>query len=229
MILEQLASPKPGEHCAFMGNTGEGKTVCAVVLLLAQPNVIVLNTSHHPIFSEGEWIGSGPTRWFLPPCTDEVIKDDERIFKYKGGRVDYRPSDKFINLRAYQERFFAWFLNGKGQRVVYIDEVVDICESAKVYPWNLMKLMKRGRYKKAGLWVSTQEPVRAPAFLFGQAQNKYVYYLGWGPYRKLAEEWLQQPIPWEDIPERSHKFFVKTPKGFYGPQNPIGKRNGART
>lgn len=203
-ILETVPNPKPGDRVAFMGNTGEGKTITAAILLLAQPNAIVVNTKHDPMFQ----------------VVGETIYDDNAIMRVEGGRYNYCPSDAFLKNMAYRERFFEWCINA-GKRAIYIDEINDICPNAKLYPFMLQKCVKQGRWRKLGIWVSSQEPVRAPPFLFSQAQHRYLYYLGWGDYKDVAEEWFECDIDWSLIPERSHKFLLKTPQGVFGPQPPI--------
>lgn len=203
--LDALPAPNPGDRVTFMGNTGEGKTWLAKELLLSQPDVIVINTKHDPDF---ESVG-------------HTIDSDSRIFNVGEGRYDWRPSDAWQQDREKQNQFFLWALKA-GDRVIYIDEFNDICPSAQTYPWGLQKLVKQGRWKRVGLWGSAQEPVRVPSFCFGQSQHRYLFYLGWDPHRKAAEEWFQMggksnPLPWDMIPERSHEFLLKTTAGVFGP------------
>lgn len=203
-ILRQLPNPGTSNRVAFMGNTGEGKTILAASLLLSVPNAIVVNTKHDPLFED---IG-------------ETISNDERIFRVTKGRFDYRPSDSFLRDMDKRERFFAWAFKA-GNRVIYIDELNDICPNAQRYPFMLQKCIKQGRWKNLGIWVTAQEPIRAPSFCFSQAQQRYLFYLGWDSHRKLAEEWFETDIDWSLIPERSHKFLLKTPEGIFGPQPPL--------
>ena len=149
-----------------------------------------------------------------------TIAHDEKIFDVAEGRFDYRPSDEWIDTKAMRERFFEWALRA-GNRVIYIDEFGDVCESAQVYPRKLKAAVTRGRWKNLGIWGTTQEPIRVPSFLFGQAQHRYVFYLGNDDHRKAAAKMMQQDaLPW-DVPggleERSYKFVLKTPGGIWGP------------
>lgn len=211
MILKTLPVPKPGDRAAFIGNTGEGKSVVAQVLLLSQRNVIVLNTKHDPVFAEGD------AKINLKPCCEQVITRDEQIYYIKGGRFDFRPSDSWLQSPEEKDRFFKWALDA-GNRVIYVDEVNDICPSAQDYPYQFQKAIKQGRWKKLGIWCSAQELVRVPSFSFGQAQYIVMFYLGLAAYRKKAAEWFQTDIDWSMIKERSHRFYLKTPVGLYGPQ-----------
>lgn len=209
-VLDELDVPGPGEHAAFMGNSGEGKTAVACVLFEAVDHGIVLNSKHDPIFAK---------------ICDRTIRNDGAILQVGGGRYNYEPSDTFNGLspggyRAAQplrDRFFAWALKA-GHRVIYIDEFNDVCPSAAVYPLQFQKAVKQGRWRELSIWGSAQEPIRVPSFAFGQAKHRYLFYLGWPSHRRLAEEWYQRPIAWEQIPENSHRFYVKNPSGVYGPQ-----------
>lgn len=211
LILQRLPIPHAGDRVTFMGNTGEGKTETAIALIRTQPNVVILNTKHDPIFEERN-------------CIDNVITKDNRIFGIRGGRFDFRPTDDWLENPEPKEQFFKWALQA-GNRVIYIDEFGDICPNAQRYPFFFQKAVKQGRWKDLGIWGSAQEPIRVPSFAFGQSQYRVLFYLGWQPHRKAAEQWFQQNIDWEQIPERSHKFYLKTPAGFYGPQPKLDLRS----
>ena len=214
-ILDRLPLPDPGEHAAFMGNSGEGKTKVAEILFECVDDGIVINSKHDPQFAR---------------ICDRTIRNDARIFGVRGGRINYEPSDAFNGNKlgmdrtaalrlAFQlrDRFFAWAL-AAGHRVIYIDEFNDICPTASLYPLQFQKAVKQGRWRDLSIWGSAQEPIRVPSFVFGQAKHRYLFFLGWPAHRRLAEEWYQRPIAWDKIPEGSHKFYVKTPSGVYGPQ-----------
>lgn len=208
--LERLPLPSTSDRVIFLGNSGEGKSHLARGLLERMPNVIILNTKHDPFF---ESIVHG------------VVYRDDAIVDVGPGRYDYRPSDPFYRGHprynpAIAENFFKRMLD-RGNVIVYVDELVDICPSAQRYPFGLQKIVKQGRWRHVGLWGSTQEPIRVPSFCLSQAQHRYLFYLGWPAHRKLAGSWFERDIPWSDIPERSHRFLLKTPKGVFGPQPPI--------
>jgi len=210
-ILEQLEPPAYGEHAAFMGNSGEGKTLVACTLFNAIKHGIVVNTKHDPLFAR---------------LCHKTIRNDKAILHVAGGRYNYEPSDAFNGLSreggmrlalALRDRFFEWAL-AAGDRVIYIDEFNDVCPSASVYPLQFQKAVKQGRWRGLSIWGSAHEPTRVPSFAFAQAKHRYLFFLGWPAHRRLAQEWYQQPIAWERIPEGSHKFYVKNPRGVYGPQ-----------
>lgn len=208
--LAELPAPGPGDRVAFMANTGEGKSYLADQLLAAKPNVIILNTKHDDEVA------------FATNKRGVVKFSDSFMHGYEGGRIEFRPPDAWMDSMAEKDRFFMWAFNwAKKNRtlglVIYIDEANDICPSAVTYPRKLQKCTKQGRAINLAIWCSAQEPVRAPSFLFGQSQHRYVFHLGWDPHRKSAEEWFQQKIPWDALPEGQHKFLLKTPQGVFGP------------
>jgi hypothetical protein len=214
-ILDELELPEPGQHASFMGNSGEGKTAVACVLFDAIDDGIVINSKHDPLFAR---------------LCDRTIRSDDAILRVKGGRFNYEPSDAFNGTKPgmdhaaamrlafrLRDRFFAWAL-AAGHRTIYIDEYNDICPSASLYPLQFQKAIKQGRWRELSIWGSAQEPIRVPSFAFGQAKHRYLFFLGWPAHRRLAEEWYQRTIAWDRIPEGSHKFYVKTPSGVFGPQ-----------
>lgn len=208
-LLGSLPIPAPGDRVTAMGNSGEGKSHLMRELVRAMPNVIIINTKH--------------SRMFDDPSIAVPIRDDRDIMNTGSGRFNFFPSDDWMRTMEKKEQFFQWLFHhaksnfGCGGFVAFMDEINDICPSAQVYPYYLQKCVKQGREWELGIWCGTQEPVRAPAFAFGQSQHRYLWFLGWEPHRKAAEGWYEQKIPWDLMPERSHKFLLKTPKGVYGP------------
>lgn len=194
-----------------MGNNGEGKTDLALVLFDALPDGIILNTKHDPLMAR---------------LCDKTIRSDRDIMRVRAGRFNYEPSDAFrgydregglrLALRL-RDRFFDWALDA-GHRTIYIDEYNDICPNAQVYPILFQKAVKQGRWKELSIWGSAQEPIRVPSFVFGQSKHRYLFFLGWPSHRRLAQEWFQRPVDWDSIPENSHRFYLKTPSGVFGPQ-----------
>lgn len=209
-VLGALELPEDGEHLSLMGNTGEGKSAVAMALFQSLPHAIVINSKHDPKFAR---------------ICDKTIRNDRDILRVEGGRYNYEPSDAFNGTAPgglkvalpLRERFFAWAFKA-GDRTIYIDEFNDICPSASIFPLQFQKAIKQGRSRRLSIWGSAQEPIRVPSFTFGQSKHRYLFFLGWPPHRRIAEAWYERPIEWSAIPEGSHRFYVKLPRGVYGPQ-----------
>ena len=199
-----LPLPAPGERLFTLGNTGTGKTVLTRALFSRVTHGIALDTKH-----DESWDDVG-----------EVIRGD-KIYRVGGGRYVWKVPESFLFDESEREKFFAWALLA-GHRTIYIDEFGDVCESAVRFPRSLKLCVMRGRSRKLGIWGTTQEPVRVPPWLFGQAQHRYVFALGHPAQRKLAEEFFEAKIPWTEMPEppsaNAHRFMYKGPgTGAVGP------------
>jgi hypothetical protein len=212
--LPELIQPKPGDRVTAMGNSGEGKSEILRKLFRAQLNGIVLNTKRSAMYDGKEY--------------GIHVSDTEKLMReYNLGRYVLTPEfdDEWWDKMENRERFFKWamrwqYVNQKENPDglwILVDEVTDICPSAQVYPRSFQKAIKQGREFGLGFMVGTQEPVRSPSFAFGQSQHRYVFFIGWDAHRKVAQDWYENKIPWELMPERSHKFLYKGPTGVYGP------------
>lgn len=194
---------------AALGNSGEGKTQVLRELFLGIEDGIFIDTKHDEDHSD----------------LGRIVKDD-KIYSIDHGRYVWQTPRSFHKYDEEKERFFGWALEA-GHRVILCDELGDICESANKYPYNLRLCVMRGRSRELSIWGTTQEPLRVPSFLFGQAQHFYVFHLGHPDHRKMAENFLEKAaIPWEQLPSAvdvgtehptAHRFIYKGPGGIYGP------------
>lgn len=202
--LAQLPMPKLGERVSFIGNTGEGKSVVASALLSCVKHGIILNTKGDPFFKQ-----------FGPTISGKNA--DEKIMRVTEGMYNYIPSDAWKHSKAMKDRFFAWLL-AAGNRVCYVDEWDDVVDNSQNCPQMVKKCIRQGRWKHLSIWGASQEWAYVPRFCFSQSQWIYIFYTGNPDHRVLASRWVQAEIPWEAIPEFSHKFLIKSPSGVYGPQ-----------
>lgn len=211
-MLDTLPSPLPGERLVILGNSGQGKSVLAKNLVMAEPNVIVVDTKH-----DEDWSDVGE------------IKHGEEIYGVGEGRYVWKTPNAFTDDERHAERFFSWALTA-GNRVIYIDEYGDVCPGALTYPLALRRCIMRGRSRKLSIWGTTQEPIRCPSFLIGQAQHLYVFATGHPTQRKTIDQVFEQPVPWQELrlctltgirhsPKEcgGHQFLYKGPYGIYGP------------
>lgn len=178
-------------------------------LFCAFPDAIFLDTKHDEDHTD----------------LGKTIKGD-KIYTVAEGRYVWQTPDSFIFDRDEKEKFFGWAMKA-GHRAILCDEYGDICESALMYPRALRLAIMRGRSRKLTLMGTTQEPLRVPQFLFGQAQHLYVFHLGHPDQKKMAEKLMEnEHIPWDAMPSvvdvgatspKAHRFIYKGAGGIYGP------------
>lgn len=207
--MKELVVPGRGERMFALGNSGTGKSVLTRALFRAVRNGIAIDTKH-----DESWNGVA-----------EVIEGD-RIFSVGKGAYVWKTPESFLFDEEERNRFFKWALEA-GNRTIYIDEFGDVCENAQSFPRYLKLCVMRGRSRGVGIWGTTQEPMRVPPWLFGQAQHRYCFALGHPTQKKLADEFFEAKLPWESMPEPSpytkandtaYRFVYKGPgTGLIGP------------
>jgi hypothetical protein len=208
--LPRLIVPRYGERVAALGNSGEGKTQLLRQLFLAIEDGIFVDTKHDEPNSD---LGL-------------TISGNKKIYEIDAGRYVWRAPESFVFDEDERERFYRWCLKA-GRRVILIDEFADSCPSAQSYPRALKMCVMRGRSRKLSIWGTTQEPLRVPPFLFGQAQHLYCFHLGHPRQRDLAQEFFEdQRIPWQEMPSHlevghrsplAHRFIYRGTGGIFGP------------
>jgi energy-coupling factor transporter ATP-binding protein EcfA2 len=181
----ELAVPQQGERLVVVGNSGTGKTNLVKSILPAIAHKIIVDTKE-----DEDWSAHG-----------ELVRG-EKIFGVGGGSYVWQPGPAYDDNLAMWNRFCAWALS-VGKRMIYFDEFGDPCPSAREYPIELKRCVMRGRSRKLSIAGTTQEIVRCPAFLYGQAQHRYCFDIGDPRHRPLADNFMGAPIPWESIPEPS--------------------------
>lgn len=205
--MAHLRVPKQGERLFALGNSGTGKTTLVKSLFKAIENGIAIDTKN-----DEDWEDAG-----------EIIEGD-KIFNVAEGRYVWRPPSNFPFDEDYQNEFFLWALEA-GNRAIYVDEFGDVCPSAQQYPRGLKLCIMRGRSRRLGIWGTTQEPLRVPSFLFGQAQHRYVFHLGHPDQQKRASDYFETRIPFDQMPLEyvggqpiGSKFVYRDPEGrIFGP------------
>ena len=194
------------DRVVLFGNSGEGKSTLARALLIAKPDVIVIDTKRDP-----------KDRWDL---VGEIVHGED-IRKVGGGRFVWQPPNNWMTDMEYRDDFFHWALgdpdNLNGNRVIYLDKILHTAPSATKFPIWLQLCVQTGRSANLGIWGTTQMPVRVPLFTIANAEYVFTFAVGLPEYRQRIDEIIEDPVPWSEIPRRSHKFMFRTPGGFYGP------------
>lgn len=211
--MDELRVPRQGERLWGLGNSGTGKTTTINSIFKAIDHGIFIDTKQNEDSASLVW--NNPKR---------VIEGDA-IYDIGPGRYVWRPDKTFPFNEREQERFFTWALE-VGNRVIYIDEFGDVTFSANQYPRALRMCVTRGRSARLSIWGTTQEPIRVPSFLFGQAEHRYVFFLGHPEQQKLASQYLGEKVDFSTIPEQyddlgnrlGSPFYYRDPQGIlHGP------------
>jgi energy-coupling factor transporter ATP-binding protein EcfA2 len=186
-FIEEVFVPhyKSGEHVAFLGPTGCGKTTIAFDLMneLAEPErpavLLVMKPRDDVVKDYKKLTGFRKTeRW--PPAIRRGIskkgggfgkKRRGWIFWPRHGLRDIRRDDKML------EKQFRLVLNEcyrSGKRIVFADEVVGLAKDLNLKK-ELEAIWMRGRSMECGLWASAQRPFEAPVAMYGQSEHLIIF------------------------------------------------------
>lgn len=185
------------------GNTEEGKSTLARALILAKPHVIFVDTKQSRL-EEAQLATIGPFVY------------GEDYTNLGPGRFVWRPPIEYVDDMAMRERFFRWALEN-GNRVIFLDEIIDHAESATRFPRWLRLCVQRGRSNNLGIWGTTQQPRGIPTWFTAQAQFIFTFHVGLPEYRDRIDEVFEQDVPWSKITLKSHRFVWKDSSGMHGP------------
>lgn len=213
MPQERLPTPLTADRVILLGNTREGKSVLAKALLRAKRNVIVIDTKEREYWGD---VVTNPEK-YPNPDKPYVVGGVDAIKDIEGpGRYVWRPGYDFTDSMEAREEFFRWALE-VGNRVIYIDEIIDVAESATKYPKWYRRCVKTGASANLGMWGTTQEPRGIPLWTVGQAQYTFAFHTGLPEYRDRIDQIMETKVPWQQLPSRSFEFVWKDQNGMHGP------------
>jgi hypothetical protein len=160
-----ITLPRYGEHLAFLGTTGSGKSVLAEQLLNRFENYFAIDTQNS----------------LTLPGSVKITNPKNLSLKLKWyKKIRYVPSPDYMNREAWNFVFYQLSASSSKQkpkpRIVYIDEIYHTGYGAS-FPQELPKLATTGRQKKLSLWISTQRPSMIPIPLLTECKRLYVFYL----------------------------------------------------
>jgi len=145
---------RPGEHVAFMGMTGSGKTVLARHLLDSLKRVIVIDP-------KSEWFGKGWKRKMSLPSFD---KEFRLVWAPKRSQ-----DDKLAELlhRAWKKKHLT----------IYVDELQSLTDFFPHATDALTDIIRTGRSREVAVWISTQRPAWVPRWFLSESRHKFAFTL----------------------------------------------------
>jgi len=159
-----LKLPNYGQHIAFVGATGSGKTYLASRMLKYYDSYFLIDTQDS--LDLGGKLVREPNRlaWWL------------RLYD----QIRYVPKPEYLDA-VYFNYVFKQLLESsskkrKRPRVIYIDEIYHIGYGAGFPIW-LPKSITTARQRGISFWIAAQRPRNIPGPVLSEASKIYVFYL----------------------------------------------------
>jgi DNA helicase HerA-like ATPase len=156
---------KPSERACFFGRTGSGKTTLATRLLLeSAPSVhwVILDSKQ-----QIELPGVPINRSFKPKQPRQII----RVPDIEGAEIALWQLEI---LRIWQGH----------NRVIYIDELLDVVPSNRRLGPGLGRAIRTGRSRGVGVWAGSQRPSDIPSQVFTEAEHFFNFQLSFARDRE---------------------------------------------
>ena len=103
----------------------------------------------------------------------DVIEHLEDLPYVTKNRVIYCPATEEMNLEFYNA--LGDWVYEKGDCILWIDEMMSVCDSPQRYPFSIKKLFTRGRFINAVCWVCTQRPTDIPSICIANSQHFFIF------------------------------------------------------
>lgn len=167
---------KTNERYFIAGATGGGKSYLAAHLTAKTKNLIVYDVKREVEIPKAK-----------------IITKMSELKKAGAGRYVYRPSARDIaDKKTRQEFLNEWFkiIYYCRNRVIWIDELYEVAESALVMPHYLRSIYTQGRSMNIGVVGITQRPAFIPGFCMSEAEHAFVFQLRLPQDKKRVHEYI---------------------------------------
>lgn len=162
--MQVLELPDYGNHLAFLGATGSGKTVLAESMLTRFDRYIAIDTQ------DGMDVDG------LTVTRPEVLGFSIPLFP----RIRYVPDMEYLHKDVWN--WVLWKILDSSTkrrprpRIIYIDEIYHL-GYGQSFPDYLPKSLTTARQRRLGYWISTQRPRQIPVPVLSEASRIFVFYL----------------------------------------------------
>jgi len=188
-FLEEVFGPhyEGGQHVAFIGPTGSGKTQIAYELLdeVATPKlvavVLVMKPKDDTVVDWSKIAGFKKTEVWPPVMKRGLINMQKSggYLKKRRGFVfwprhtlsDIDRDDEILK-REFKAAITDCYKHG--HRIIFADEIVGLSKELGLEK-TLNAVWMRGRSLEVGLWAATQRPYHAPLNMYSQAEHLILF------------------------------------------------------
>lgn len=171
-VFQQVFVWKQGEHTAFIGPTGSGKTTMAEAVLNKQPYVTALGTKPKDD-SMDRLIASGYTVYKKWPTTwpkDSAEKYPRRVVWPKPKAL----SEKEVTRQAEVIRDAIASMYGEGGWCIYVDELWYAVNNLNI-GFEIKTILLQARSIGISLAASTQRPAFVPLEIYDQSTHLFFW------------------------------------------------------
>jgi hypothetical protein len=169
--LNNAPAIQPDQHVFIPGMTGSGKSVLAETYLAGYDNVIKLDSKDE--VTERRKKGQPLWRGLTEDRDYTVVTALAEIPEVDTNKIIYVPRFEEQNLEHY-DAFFKYVYE-RENTIAWVDELMAIADSARVYPPYLKACYTRGRSKNVSIWALTQRPVEVPTIATANSTHFFVY------------------------------------------------------
>ena|SRR5689334_25281033 len=191
---------------SICGGTGSGKSRLAEVYLAGSNYTHVVKLDTKGEYYERKNMGEPPWRGLIEG------EDYEVIFKLKD--LEYAEKAKIIYVPDYDEQepeyyneFFRWIYE-RQNTIVWIDELMSVCDNAFRIPRFLKAIYTRGRSRLTAAWSCSQRCNEIPNIILANTQVFFVFRMNLEADRKKLVMMTDQG-EFIQKPEKFHFWFYK--------------------